>query len=488
MSAAVNIEELKKLFLECTICHELFNDTNHEPRVLPCLHSYCCTCLKKLIEQSHYECSLCKLNFYVENVSVDSFPKDNTRRDLLDFVRASDHKSVILCETCEIKKKAISRCKDCSSFICDSCNTAHENMKIFRDHEVFALEDGELSMDNVCGYKHAGMCSIHEDEKLTVFCDGSQCQMPMCYICCLTNHMPTDSQKHNTRSIKEVYDEKRRTIGEKKDKMLKTEIELVKLSKRIDEQKDRFVVNADTTKADIQNKFEEAVEILECRRDLLIEKTENLRKEKTHLLDKQVTEVNHSIGIIRDACRFFDQAVATENQSAFLLLAKTISDRFKHLNDNNFDTQPRDSNVISFSKSNFRDELTQFVNKIGKISSWSAFGPNTKVTFPTEIEPEEVFDIFIEFFDYDKSPALDLDEMKIKCMLFETADAPLDSIGELSFDPIENGKYKASCKIMDTSIQRINLVRVMMNGRDFYVVELNPLIKIKPKEVQTNGN
>ncbi|CAC5418975.1 TRIM2_3 [Mytilus coruscus] len=480
MSTAVNIEELKKQFLECPICNELFNDTDRHPRVLPCLHSYCYTCLKKLIEQSKYMCLLCKSDFFVQNVSVDSFSKDNTRRDLLDFVRVGDHKSVIQCDEC-VNEKSISRCKDCSNFICKSCLAAHKTMKIFSDHEVFALDDFELSMDHVSEFRHAGMCSIHHKETLTLFCAGPECQTPICYSCCLTSHMPTDNKKHITRDIEEVYTEKVTSMIEKKAKVLKTEKELVGLSKSINEQLNILAQNAETTKTEIEAIFEIAVEMLQRRRDLLIVNTDKLKRDKNTLLKKQDSEVINFIETIRYACRFLDQTVATKNHSAFLLLSKTISDRLDHLQNTNYDIQPRDSNLISFTKGNIGAELQRFVDTVGKISSSSAFGPKTKVTFPAAIETEEDFDIIVEIFDYDDARLSE--EMTITCVLFETADVPLTSVGELSFTHIGDGKYKASCQIMDTGIQRITKVEVMKNGREFYAVELKAMIKKKSEEL-----
>ncbi|XP_052081127.1 uncharacterized protein LOC127719144 [Mytilus californianus] len=360
-------------------------------------------------------------------------------------------------------------------------------MKTFSGHEVFALDDFELSMEHVSEFRHAGMCSLsnHQKNPLTLFCAGPQCQKPICYSCCLTSHMPTDNKKHITRDIEEVYTEKVKHMIEKKDKILKTERELVGLSKRINEQLDRLAANADTTKKEIQAIFKIAVKILERRRDLLIENTDKLTKNKITLLKKQDTEVINFIETIRDACRFLDQTVATKNQSAFLLLSKTISDRLNHLLNTNFDTEPRDCNPVLFSKANLGTKLQRFVDTFGNIFSSFAFGPKTKVTFPTAIETEKDFDIIIELFDYYDAQVLD--EMIITCVLFETADAPLASVGELSFTHMENGKYKASCKIMDTGIQRIIKVGVMMNSRDFYVVELKTMIEIKPKEQQTNS-
>lgn len=49
--------------MNCEVCSEIYNDTNHKPYTLiPCGHTYCLDCierLKSLSEQAHFKCNHC---------------------------------------------------------------------------------------------------------------------------------------------------------------------------------------------------------------------------------------------------------------------------------------------------------------------------------------------------------------------------------------------------------------------------------------------
>ena len=62
---------------ECGICFEPFND----PRGIPCLHVFCCRCLKDWAEEcsedmSIVSCPLCKKTFPIPDEGVNGFPVD----------------------------------------------------------------------------------------------------------------------------------------------------------------------------------------------------------------------------------------------------------------------------------------------------------------------------------------------------------------------------------------------------------------------------
>lgn len=467
----VDIEDLQRRFLECPVCFNLFNNNDRHPRVLPCLHSYCYVCLQQLIQESQFNCPLCKSDFYVNNINVDLFPKDNTRRDLLDFVRAGGDTSVIQCEECR-NDRAISRCKDCHKFICRTCCTAHETMQTFHGHSVFGLDDFQLSMDQVPKFRHSLMCKKHPKYELNFFCDGPECQKPICLTCCLCFHTnrPENNQNHITREIEAVYHEKVEKMQNKKVKINKTEQELVVLSKNINEQIDKLALNTENITQEIEAIFGVAADMLQRRKDALIATAEKLKTDKETLLMKQEIEVKSSISTIRDACTFIDQTIASENQPAFILLSETISDRLGYLQDTHYDKQPRDSNLILFSKTNLGADFQRFVDSVGNISSSVAYGPNTKLTYPLEIKKGKEFEIMIEFFNYDNGQIED--EMTVTAIFFETPESSLTSIGELSFSHRGNGKYQTSSIITDTSITKLTKMIVKTNSEDFYTVDL----------------
>ena len=68
------MEDIAQNFLECGICYENFTD----PRGLPCLHAYCCGCLKKWAGakggSTKISCPTCNKETDIPVEGVEGFP------------------------------------------------------------------------------------------------------------------------------------------------------------------------------------------------------------------------------------------------------------------------------------------------------------------------------------------------------------------------------------------------------------------------------
>ncbi len=79
---------IDKNFLECSICHGPFDD----PRALPCLHPFCCGCLKNWAKRCSKDgkvvsCPLCKKVYLVpEEEGMKGFPAHFLVANLQDTV------------------------------------------------------------------------------------------------------------------------------------------------------------------------------------------------------------------------------------------------------------------------------------------------------------------------------------------------------------------------------------------------------------------
>ena len=56
--------------LVCSVCQEEYS----RPRVLPCLHVFCESCLEKLVEMQRFLCPNCRRSATLPGSSVSSFP------------------------------------------------------------------------------------------------------------------------------------------------------------------------------------------------------------------------------------------------------------------------------------------------------------------------------------------------------------------------------------------------------------------------------
>ena len=133
-----NLDSLEHI-LACQVCfHEFDEDGEHIPRLLPCSHTLCESCIKQLIQNSKLECPECRKIHDAEDVKT--FPQN--KYILTQLRRKSPEEGsppkVELCE--EHKSELILFCLEgtCQKAICISClNEKH------RRHDVTGIECGQ---------------------------------------------------------------------------------------------------------------------------------------------------------------------------------------------------------------------------------------------------------------------------------------------------------------------------------------------------------
>src|SRR5688572_4712497 len=103
--AAEKSSAMKKLndITECCICLETFTD----PRMLPCIHTFCLHCLKDLTDKSNEEsrnalsCPVCKNEFFIPDAGVLGIQKNFFMACLIE-VRNALNQSKIAALSCDI--------------------------------------------------------------------------------------------------------------------------------------------------------------------------------------------------------------------------------------------------------------------------------------------------------------------------------------------------------------------------------------------------
>ena len=126
--------------LSCTVCFEEFEkDGNHIPRLLPCTHTLCETCVKQLIRDNRLECPECRTEHGADD-KEKSFPQNKYL--LMHIMRKSrnwklDQKEKKLCE--EHRQELFLFCNEpeCKKPICLVClrrsHNKHDVMDIMDD-------------------------------------------------------------------------------------------------------------------------------------------------------------------------------------------------------------------------------------------------------------------------------------------------------------------------------------------------------------------
>ena len=141
--------------LECSICSEEFKD----PRILPCIHTFCLVCLEKAGQNKQpgdiMPCPVCRTEFTVPDQGFIGIPKNffmETLKDVNSSISqglASSNNFTpgsknVVCDACledadGSAHSAVMSCVTCKQNLCDDWGMWHKRNKASKEHQLIAL-------------------------------------------------------------------------------------------------------------------------------------------------------------------------------------------------------------------------------------------------------------------------------------------------------------------------------------------------------------
>ena len=87
MATKPSSEQQKQLIddlISCAICFDHYED----PRILPCAHTFCLKCIRKVVADNHgrFQCPM-RDGTEIEENRIDSLPINRVLPDIVDFLR-----------------------------------------------------------------------------------------------------------------------------------------------------------------------------------------------------------------------------------------------------------------------------------------------------------------------------------------------------------------------------------------------------------------
>lgn len=138
---------------ECSLCLELFK----EPKILPCIHTFCLQCLEKYGEDHNpgdkITCPLCRKLLTVPPGGFKELPINHFMNQLLQFNQLSYNeptKKSVECDLCfamSERSSAVNFCIDCRQNLCEACDKRHKVSSCSKAHKVFKLKDKPSAKD-----------------------------------------------------------------------------------------------------------------------------------------------------------------------------------------------------------------------------------------------------------------------------------------------------------------------------------------------------
>uniref|UniRef100_A0A3Q2XWR2 RING-type E3 ubiquitin transferase n=1 Tax=Hippocampus comes TaxID=109280 RepID=A0A3Q2XWR2_HIPCM len=279
-TASPVVRQIDKQFLVCSICLDHYRN----PKVLPCLHTFCESCLQNYIpaESLTLSCPVCRQTSILPEKGVCALQNNFFITNLMECWRPEAR--------------------------------------------------GVLESIGVAAGKPLG-CPNHEGEVMEFYCDS--CETAMCLQCTEGEH-----RKHDTVPLRDVVEQHKAALRTQLDAIrgrvpqLTAAMELVSdISRQLSERKKQAV-------AEISGAFQELERALEQRKATLVADLENICGAKQQVLQAQLADLLQGRDHIQSGCDFTEQALVHGSAAEVLLVQKQMSERMTALARHDFPERP----------------------------------------------------------------------------------------------------------------------------------------------------
>ena len=179
--------------LTCRLCSKPYR----EPRILPCLHSFCGQCLHTEIERSgtkqNMECPTCQRSITIPEGGVNAIPQNlhlGFEVEVAGYMSKIGSDGEKSCDACTHGSTgpAVVFCCTCIELLCASCYEHHKFSRKLSNHLIVRLDKESLKLLPSIMKPTKHICSLphHEKEELKFFCET--CQLLVCRDCALVLH------------------------------------------------------------------------------------------------------------------------------------------------------------------------------------------------------------------------------------------------------------------------------------------------------------
>ncbi|XP_066303015.1 tripartite motif-containing protein 2-like [Branchiostoma lanceolatum] len=205
MASNMASDDFDDQFLTCSVCMLHFRD----PRVLPCLHTFCRECLQEWAAKQQPQCPTCRTQVCLPDQGVAGLRTNFYVNNLLDFAAAKKGAGPgVPCQVCEGNVEGSkSWCADCAKLMCESCTLLHRKFPLFEDHEV-TPENALKAEKDVGKFHRKRHCKKHKNQELVFYCES--CNALACTACTVVDHRP--GKGHNPVEISTVAQRKKETL------------------------------------------------------------------------------------------------------------------------------------------------------------------------------------------------------------------------------------------------------------------------------------
>ena len=291
----------------CKLCSQTFTD----PRLLPCLHIFCKSCLESLESQNEGTLT-CPTCYKTGPHPPDDLPRHLRIEREVAISRIQEGGEGVVCGSCDESNKVEAYCEDCSSGICSDCVGMHKRLKALKSHVVFTLDSAELHSASA---KQHISCTAHPSEVVKYYCIS--CSILVCSECVILDH-----KEHNCKNMKETGVEVRAKLQSVLPEVEKAIPPLSEAVEKINSIAECISSKRKSVVREVNEAFGRISAAVEKRRLEVLQEVKNVAVAKTNQLEEQkeglekiISGIQLSIDSGRVACSEYStvEILAVEN-------------------------------------------------------------------------------------------------------------------------------------------------------------------------------
>ena len=308
--------------VSCSVCMCKFTD----PKLLPCLHTFCLKCLSRIQRTSGSReailCPECRREVIIPGGGdLNALPTNFKINRFLDVLAIKEcDTSGVKCGNCENKSEKSSYCFQCCSFWCDDCISFHNGIKANKEHYALALKDFQ-DRDFESILRRPVYCEKpgHEKKELEFFCKN--CEVAICYSCIATLH-----EGHAKILLDEAANERKllanSAIDSQKQKVLQKRSRIAKLQSNCV----NIQAQVESVKTDAQRFADDMIAVIETKKQEIFNDVEKKANELLERLGIQQSEVENQVKLVETAIERTETLLKRSTNAEIVRLDKNFQE------------------------------------------------------------------------------------------------------------------------------------------------------------------
>lgn len=157
-TVSIDYEDFNESFLTCGTCLCTYDGDNHNPKLLPCSHTVCRSCLERIVagsgirDSGSFRCPICRETIPLPRGGVNALPPSFIVNQLLDLMSRQRREVIPKCSNHPTQELLF--CETCDCIFCSTCTTGtHGNSTGSCEHTVIPFSIAIKRMSEILLYK-----------------------------------------------------------------------------------------------------------------------------------------------------------------------------------------------------------------------------------------------------------------------------------------------------------------------------------------------